>query len=116
MRAFFTRFLGWLNLLDSEKNLSITNLAIYLLVGKMMFSPALDWPSVTAMIVTFANYMHKRQTSDAAVASEESEEMSRIKAQYESAVVAQAKAITDIQTKLSSVTQIVDLTKMMAKK
>ncbi len=110
------RLLTFLNLLDSENNLSITNLAIYLLVGKMMFSPALDWPSVTAMIVTFANYMHKRQVTDAAASSDSTEEMKQIKAQYEAAVVAQAKAITDIQAKLSSVSQLTDLAKMMVKK
>lgn len=109
------RALGWLNLLDSEKNLSLTNLAVVCLVGKMLLSPNLDWPSITGMVVVFANYMHKRQSTDGGKAAESADQMKTIKAQYEAAVIAQAKTLADLQTKVSSIGQLTDLAKMIAR-
>jgi hypothetical protein len=106
------RLLAWLNLLDSDGNLSITNVAVVALVIKMLLAPQLDWPSVVAMIVTFTNYMHKRQTSDGAIASDETDEMKAIKAQYEAAVVAQAKAISDLQSKIGNLSGLAEMLKM----
>jgi esterase/lipase len=105
--------LDWFNLLDNEKKLSITNCAVVALIIKMLVSPNLDWPSITGMIVVFANYMHKRQSTDASVASDQTEEMKKIKAQYEAAVIAQAKTITEVRDQVSRVTQAVDFSKLV---
>lgn len=105
--------LDWFNLLDNEKKLSITNVAVVALVIKMLVAPNLDWPSVTGMLIVFANYMHKRQSTDSAVAGDQTEEMKKIKAQYEAAVVAQAKTISEVREQVSRVTQAVDFSKLV---
>lgn len=115
MKEKFFKLLAFLNLLDADSNLSITNAAVIALVIKMLVSPNLDWPSITAMVITFANYMHKRQSADAAAATEATDEMKAIKEQYEKAVVAQAQAISDIQSKIGGLSQVAELFKMKPK-
>lgn len=53
--------LNFLNILDSEGRLSITNLGLICLLIKVMISPDADWSSIVAIVVAFANYMHKRE-------------------------------------------------------
>jgi hypothetical protein len=52
--------LKFLNLLDEENRLSLTNIGLIILVGKMALSSQSDWTSVAATVAGFANYMHKR--------------------------------------------------------
>lgn len=53
------KWLSFMNLLDSEGKLSITNLAMYVIIGKVCAGP-LDWSSAVTLFVVCANYMHKR--------------------------------------------------------
>lgn len=56
--------LDFCNLLDYNKKLSITNIALIALLGKMILSHNVDWPSLVSVIVAFSNYAHKRVVSN----------------------------------------------------
>ncbi len=63
---YITKILDFLNILDySGTRLSITNIALIGLLIKVLVSPNVDWPSLVAIITAFANYAHKRSSSDA---------------------------------------------------
>lgn len=56
------KLLAFCNLLEYDGNrLSITNIALIILLGKLALSNNVDWPSIVAVIASFANYAHKRQ-------------------------------------------------------
>ncbi len=57
------KILDFCNVLDYNKKLSITNIALIALLGKMLLAPNIDWPSLVAVIVAFSNYAHKRAVS-----------------------------------------------------
>lgn len=52
--------LDFLNLIDDNGRLSITNIALIGLLCKLSFSTNVDWPSVVAVITAFGNYGVKR--------------------------------------------------------
>ena len=107
--------LDWLNLLDAERKLSLTNLGLICLLARVIASPTLDWASVTTLALAFANYAHKRSESAKAISADDNEQMQQVKAQYEAAVKAQADAILQINEKIQKVTdavKIFDLTKL----
>lgn len=54
------KILNFLNLLDENNCLSITNVGLIALVTKIVVSPTADWPSIVAVIASFSNYAHKR--------------------------------------------------------
>lgn len=54
------KILDFLNLLSYDRKLSITNIALYVLLGKLVLSSNVDWPSIVAVITAFANYSIKR--------------------------------------------------------
>mgnify|MGYP001266357776 CR=1 FL=1 len=57
--------LRFLNLLDGQGNLSITNTAVYVLIAKIATAPSLDWPTAATLLVTLMNYAHKRTSVQA---------------------------------------------------
>jgi hypothetical protein len=58
------KILDFLNILDYSKRISLTNVSLMLLVGKLLFTPSPDFAVVGSVIIAFANYAHKRSTSD----------------------------------------------------
>jgi hypothetical protein len=58
------RVLSFLNLIDSEGNLSITNAAVIICVTKMAIMPTFSMTEVTALLVAMLNYAHKRATNN----------------------------------------------------
>jgi len=115
MKERILKALDFCNLLDLQGKISLTNLGLVLLLGRIALAPALDWASVTTLALAFANYMHKRNEGTKAEMAAESEEMAKVKSQYEAAVAAQAKALVDLNAKLSSVAdavKVVDLSKL----
>lgn len=52
--------LKFLNLLDRAGKLSITNMAVYVLLVRMAAEPTLDWTVVAGLFATLINYGHKR--------------------------------------------------------
>lgn len=115
MKQRLLNILSFCNLLDLEGKLSLTNVGLVVLLIRVGMAAQLDWASVTTLALAFANYMHKRKESSAAEQASESEAMTKIKSQYEAAVVAQASAIKDLNDKLKQVSdavKIVDLSKL----
>lgn len=53
-------FLSLMN--DTGDSISLTNIALVVLVAKMAVSPNLDWPAVVTIMTVFANYAHKRDS------------------------------------------------------
>lgn len=56
------KILSFLNLQDSNGNLSITNLAVYAALVKMMFVPGASLEDAGILLVAILNYSHKRFT------------------------------------------------------
>lgn len=56
------KILSFLSLLDSEGRLSITNLAMYVCLAKLAIAPSASVVDLGALLLSFANYLHKRQT------------------------------------------------------
>lgn len=52
--------LGWLGLLDQEKKLSLTQLAVWITLIKLALAPSTSLVDLGALLVTVANYAHKR--------------------------------------------------------
>ena len=66
------KLFGFLNLLDAEGNLSITNVAVILVLIKLAFSPTASLTEAGMLLATLANYAHKRSTKQ--IKEEEVEE------------------------------------------
>lgn len=54
------KILAFLNLLDSDGNLSITNIAVILAVGKIAHSTQVSGADIGMLLTTLFNYCHKR--------------------------------------------------------
>jgi len=52
-------FLTFLKLCEHGK-LSITNLGVLALLGKMIVSPSLDWPTAATLLLALLSYNHKK--------------------------------------------------------
>lgn len=111
--------LDFANLLDQSGKLSITNVGLIVLLARVAIAPQLDWASVTTLALAFANYMQKRQEANKVSLSDDSEAMKAVKAQYETAVAAQAKTILDLNEKIKHIAdavKVVDLSRLNLRK
>ncbi len=59
-----TKVANFLNLLDIEGRLSITNVSLLIVLGKLVFIPEPSLPEICAFIATLANYSHKRMINN----------------------------------------------------
>ncbi len=57
------KILDFLNLLSYDGKLSLTNIALIVLVGKLVVSPSPDLATVGSVVIAFANYMQKRSAN-----------------------------------------------------
>lgn len=55
------KLFNFFNLLDSEGRLSITNLAVYITLLKLVYSPSASITEAGMLLLTLANYAHKRK-------------------------------------------------------
>ena len=53
-------FLNFFSILDNEGNLSISNLAVIVVLVKLAIAPTASLTEAGALLVTLANYAHKR--------------------------------------------------------
>jgi hypothetical protein len=58
------RILDFFNILDYNRRISLTNVSLMLLIGKLLVSPNPDFGTIGTVIVAFANYAHKRSVSE----------------------------------------------------
>lgn len=63
LKFIFNRILKFLNLSDRGGNLSITNIAVIVLITKIALAPTVDWQAAGALMVALLNYAHKRKES-----------------------------------------------------
>lgn len=55
--------LNFFNLLDSEQRLSITNVAVLVVLVKLAISPSASITEAGMLLITIGNYAHKRVTN-----------------------------------------------------
>lgn len=70
MKKFFCSILRFLNLVDRSCNLSITNIALIVLLVKLAIAPTFTLPEVAAFFLALLNYGHKRHETNKAIAQE----------------------------------------------
>lgn len=58
-----TRSLRFLNLLDKDSNLSISNIAVLIMLFKLALTPSLSLVDAGMLLITLMNYAHKRHSS-----------------------------------------------------
>jgi len=68
VKSAFCKFLRFLNLVDRNCDLSITNIAVITLITKIAIAPTIDWQAAGALMVALLNYSHKRSESNKAEA------------------------------------------------
>jgi uncharacterized membrane protein len=56
----FISFLKSIKLFDPDNTLSLTNLAMMVVIGKLAFANELDWTVLTAFFLTLASYNTKK--------------------------------------------------------
>lgn len=61
--------LAFFNLTDRSGKLSITNVAVIVLITKIALADSLDWAVVAGLLVTLLNYGHKRVETNKSVAN-----------------------------------------------
>lgn len=66
MHKLFCKVLRFFNLVDRSCNLSITNIAVIVLITKMALATEIDWPTAAGLMVALLNYAHKRNHTNAA--------------------------------------------------
>lgn len=110
IKKYACKVLRFFNLVDRSCNLSITNIAVIVLITKMAIT-TFDWPSAAGLMVALLNYGHKRNESNkaeakanevAALAAVEAakpvvsiEQLNAVKAQYE-ALAAQHEQVAKV--------------------
>lgn len=61
---YIRKLLKFLQLVDREGNLSITNIATIVVITKIAIAASIDWGVISALLVTLLNYGHKRHESN----------------------------------------------------
>lgn len=62
MKKFLIKSLSFLRVIDSNKQLSITNIAVIAVLIKLILAPALSITAAGTLLVTLISYSHKRHT------------------------------------------------------
>lgn len=55
-----TQFLKRVRFLDEDGNVSLTNIAVYVVVIRLATAPALDYAAVAALMASLTSYQTKR--------------------------------------------------------
>lgn len=87
--------LKWLNLLDFEGKLSITNVAVYIALVKLATAPTVNTTEAGALLIALANYSYKKHliSKQESQSASEKEDISKTIADVK-AEVAQVKSTT----------------------
>ena len=81
IKKHLCKVLRFFNLVDRGCNLSITNIAVIVLITKIAMSPTIDWQAAGALMVALLNYAHKRNESNKAEAKAvETEKLAAVEA------------------------------------
>lgn len=63
----FKRILKFLQLTDRAGDLSITNVAVIVLITKIALAATLDWATAAGLLIALLNYSHKRHESNKSI-------------------------------------------------
>lgn len=64
------KVLEFFNLLDNQGKLSITNLAVIVVLSKLIMAPAAGLTEAVTLLIALVNYGHKRMVNNKTVKSE----------------------------------------------
>jgi hypothetical protein len=53
----------FLQLIDEEPRISLSNIAFLVILGKIIMSAQVDWPALVTLSITCLNLMHDRQSN-----------------------------------------------------
>lgn len=99
----FKKTLSFLNLLDQQHKVSITNVAVVVLIVKIAAAPTLDFPTVAALLLSLLNYADKRRTNSNATKTndETASTLSNLKSQM-SSLSGVIDKVADVESKINS--------------
>lgn len=83
MKTKLLNLLTFLNLTDYSGRLSITNIAVVILLTKIAYYPTLDWAVVSGLLVTLLSYSHKRYENNRIQAAKPSKELEEVSKKLE---------------------------------
>lgn len=63
VKSLFFKILKFLSLSDYQGNLSISNIAVIIIITKMAIAP-FDWVTAASLMIALLNYSHKRKESN----------------------------------------------------
>jgi hypothetical protein len=61
-KKLFQALVAWLSLTNDDGKLSISNIAVAVLIAKIGFSTTMDYPTVAGLMLALLNYSHKRHS------------------------------------------------------
>jgi hypothetical protein len=88
---------NFFSLLDSEGRLSITNVAVIIVLAKLAISPSASITEAGSLLVVLANYAHKRITNNQA-----SDKTEDVQNQINSAINLNSKQLESLESKVSA--------------
>lgn len=90
------KLLTFLNLLDAQGNLSITNVAVLVTLIKLAISPSASITEAGTLLVALANYAHKRKTT-----SDVNKTQLDVEAKIQDAMTSATNQINELQGKVN---------------
>jgi len=67
MKDKLLKLLKFCNLTDKDNNLSISNIAVIVVIIKIALAATLDWATAATLLMALLNYGHKRETTIKAI-------------------------------------------------
>lgn len=71
MVKFFKKLLKFLQLTDKAGDLSISNIAVIVVITKIAITSTFDWATSATLLMALLNYSHKRHATNKAVRDEQ---------------------------------------------
>lgn len=61
MKQFLYRLGDFFHIIDDNNQLDLTDISFMLVIGKIMYSPGIDWAAVCALVPVILQQMHQKQ-------------------------------------------------------
>ena len=98
MSSKFKAILTFFNLLDADGHISITNLAVWITLIKLLISPSASLTEAGSLLIALSSYAHKRYVNNKAKAQE-----TDVQAQINSAIEGTTQQLTTLEGKVSAI-------------
>jgi len=63
LNAVLRKIAYFLQLIDDEPRISLSNIAFLVILGKIIVAQHVDWPALVTLSITCLNLMHDRQSN-----------------------------------------------------